>query len=153
MEPDARGTGGTLRTRAAAAPAWRYLLGGVVAAAVAVVTNVAWRGAYAASRVQPLPDAVSEPAVTIATASAILLGAGVYLLISRSFTIATPLYVLGCVLTAGVSCIAAFAPFMPDGAPAPPDFPQLAIPMHVAAGLIAAGLVPLVVLLGVRKPQ
>ena len=153
IEPDARGTGGTLRTRAAAAPVWRYLLGGVVAAVAAVATNLAWRGAYAASSGQPLPDAVSEPAVTVATASAVLLAAAVYLLLSRALTIATPLYMLGCVLAAGVSCIAPFAPFMPDGAPPPPDFPQLAVPMHVAAGLLAASIVPLVVLFGVKKPR
>ena len=38
--------GGTLPTRAAAAPAWRYVVGGMVAAACAAAANLAWRSAY-----------------------------------------------------------------------------------------------------------
>lgn len=144
---------GGVQTRAAAAPAWRYALGGLLAAALAAAGNLAWRSAFASTTGQPVPDLVGTGPVVLASVLSVLLAAGIYLLLSRGFTIATPLYVLGCLMTAGASCVAAFVPVMPDGSPTPPGFPQLTIPMHLFAGLMAAVVVPLVVVVGVGRPS
>jgi hypothetical protein len=61
--------------------------------------------------------------------------------------------VFGCLLTAAVSCIAPFTPVLPDGSPVPPGFPLLTVPMHVIAGLMAAIVIPIVVLAGVERPH
>ncbi len=142
--------GDTLRTRAAAAPAWRFVLGGVVAAAVAAVTNLAWRNAYPGLTGNAVPELIDPTSVVVASVLSVLLAAGVYLLLSRGFAIATPLYVGGCILTAAVTCVAAFAPVLPDGMPVPDGFPLLTVPMHMGAGLVAALVVPLVALFGVE---
>ncbi|WP_396624569.1 hypothetical protein [Luteitalea sp.] len=138
------------RTRAAAAPAWRYVLGGMLAAALAVAGNLAWRSAFPAYSGYSVPALIDETSVTLASALSVLLAAGVYLLLSRGLTIATPLYVLGSLLTAAASCVATYVPVMPDGTPTPPGFTELTLPMHLFAGVMAAVVVPLVVLLGVR---
>jgi hypothetical protein len=142
---------GTLGTRAAAAPAWRFVIGGMVAAAGAAAANLAWRRVYPATTGYPLPQIIDPASVALASVLSVLLAAGVYLLLSRGFTIATPLYAMGCLLSAGASCIAPFTPMLPDGTPTPPGFPLLTIPMHLMAGVMAAIVVPLVVLLGVKK--
>ena len=142
---------GTPLTRAAAAPSWRYALGGMLAAAAAAVSNLAWRNAYSGLTGYPLPDLIDPTSVVLASVLAVLLAAGVYLLLSRGMAIATPLYVLGCLTTAAVSCVATLTPVLPDGNPVPPGFPLLTIPMHLIAGLIAAVVVPLVTLVGVRR--
>ena len=144
--------GGTLPTRAAAAPAWRYVIGGMVAAAIAAAVNVVWRDAYPGLTGNTVPDLIDPVSVVIATVLSILLAAGVYLLLSRAFVIATPLYVFGCLTSAATSCIAPFTPVLPDGMPVPAGFPLLTIPMHLIAGLMAATVVPIVVLFGVRRP-
>lgn len=144
--------GGTLPTRAAAAPAWRYLLGGVLAAASAAAANLAWRRAFHDLTGYTLPALIDPASVVMASVLSVLLAAGVYLLLSRGFVIATPLYVAGCLMTAGASCIAPFTPVMPDGTPVPPGFPLLTIPMHLVAGLMAAVVVPIVVTVGVKRP-
>ncbi len=143
--------GGTPMTRAAAAPAWRYVLGGVVAAACAAAANLAWRRAYPSMTGYPLPSLIDPTSVVVASVLSVLLAAGVYLLLSRGMTIATPLYVVGCLVTAAASCMAPLTPVMPDGSPVPPGFPLLTIPMHLIAGVMAAVVVPLVVLVGVKK--
>jgi hypothetical protein len=143
--------GGTLPTRAAASPAWRFVVGGMVAAALAAPINLAWRDAYPGLTGYTVPAAIDPPSVAIATVLSILLAAGVYLLLSRGFVIATPLYVIGCLATAVTTCIAAFAPVLPDGMPVPPGFPLLTIPMHLIAGVMAAVVVPVVVVFGVRR--
>lgn len=144
--------GGTLPTRAAASPAWRYALGGMVAAALAAAINLAWRNAYPGLTGNSVPVSIDPTSVEIATVLAVWLAAGVYLLLSRAFVIATPLYVLGCLATAVTTCIAPFTPVLPDGMPAPPGFPLLAIPMHLMAGVVAAVVIPIVVVVGVRRP-
>jgi hypothetical protein len=146
------GDGGALGTRAAAAPAWRFVLGGLTAAACAAVVNLAWRDAYPGLTGHVVPDLIDPPSVVMASVLSVLLAASVYLLLSRGFTIATPLYAVGCVLTAAVSCVATFAPVLPGGMPIPDGFPLLTVPMHMAAGVAAAVVVPLVVLLGVKRP-
>ncbi|WP_239490262.1 hypothetical protein [Luteitalea sp. TBR-22] len=138
-------------TRAAAAPAWRYVLGGMLAAALAAAGNLAWRSAAPSYTGQPVPALIDPTSVALASVLSVLLAAGVYLLLSRGLTIATPLYVLGSLLTAAVSCVATFVPVMPDGTPTPPGFTHLTIPMHMWAGVMAAVVVPIVVLVGVRK--
>ena len=143
--------GGTPVTRAAAAPAWRYAAGGALAAMLAAAANLAWRSAYPGLTGYPLPSAMDPTPVVLASVLSVVLAAGVYLLLSRGFTIATPLYVVGCVATAIASCIAVLTPVMPDGTPPPPGFPLLAIPMHLIAGVIAAVVVPLVALTGVKR--
>lgn len=143
--------GGTLPTRAAAAPAWRYVVGGMVAAALAAAINLSWRNAYPGLTGYTVPTAIDPASVAIATILSILLAASVYLLLSRAFVIATPLYVMGCLATAVTTCIAPFTPILPDGMPVPPGFPLLAIPMHLIAGVMAAVVVPIVVLVGVRR--
>jgi hypothetical protein len=142
--------GGTLATRAAAAPAWRYVVGGLVASASAAAINLAWRNAYPGLTGYTVPAAIDPPSVAIATVLSIWLAAGVYLLLSRGFVIATPLYVVGCAATAASTCIAPFTPVLPDGMPVPEGFPLLTIPMHLVAGLMAAVVVPIVVVAGVR---
>jgi hypothetical protein len=143
--------GGAPVTRAAAAPVWRYLLGGMVAAAGAAVANLAWRRMYPVMTGYPVPALIDAGSVVMASALSVLLAAGVYLLLSRGMTIATPLYIVGCLITAAASCMAPLTPVMPDGSPAPPGFPLLTIPMHLIAGAMAAVVVPLVVLLGVKR--
>ena len=142
---------GTPLTRAAAAPAWRYAIGGMLAAAGAAAGNLAWRNAYPGLTGYPIPELIDPTSVVVASVLSVLLAAGVYLLLSRGFAIATPLYVLGCLITAAVSCVAPMTPVLPDGNPVPPGFPLLTIPMHVIAGLMAAVIVPLVVLVGVKR--
>jgi hypothetical protein len=145
--------GGTLLTRAAAAPAWRYVVGGLVAAAGAAAANLAWRDAYPGLTGYPVPALIDPASVTLASSLSVLLAAGVYLLLSRGFTIATPLYVFGCLTTAAVTCVAPLTPVLPDGMPVPPGFPLLTIPMHLIAGVMAAVVVPSLVVLGVKRPR
>jgi len=128
------------------------VIGGMVAAAIAAAVNVAWRDAYPGLTGNTVPDLIDPVSVVIATVLSILLAAGVYLLLSRAFVIATPLYVFGCLTSAATSCIAPFTPVLPDGMPVPAGFPLLTIPMHLIAGLMAATVVPIVVLFGVRRP-
>ena len=142
---------GTLPTRAAAAPAWRYGAGGMVAAAIAAAINVAWRDAYPGLTGYTVPDLIDPVSVVVASTLSIWLAAGVYLLLSRAFVIATPLYVFGCLASAATSCIAPFTPVLPDGMPVPQGFPLLTIPMHLIAGVMAAIVVPIVVVVGVRR--
>ena len=142
---------GTLPTRAAAAPAWRYVVGGMVASACAAAINLAWRDAYPGLTGYTVPALIDPVSVVIATVLSIWLAAGVYLLLSRGFVIATPLYVVGCLATAATTCIAPFTPVLPDGMPVPPGFPLLTVPMHLIAGVVAAAVVPVVVLFGVRR--
>ena len=99
----------------------------------------------------PVPELIGTDPVVLATSLAVLLAAGIYLLLARGLTIATPLYVIGCLVTAAASCVAALTPVMPDGTPTPPGFPELTIPMHLFAGLVAAVVVPIVVLVGVKR--
>lgn len=147
-DPDRR-DGAPLRG-AAAASWWWFAWGGMLAAAVAVAGNLAWRAAFPATFGEPVPDAIDATSVTTATALSVLLAAGVYLLLARGLRIATPLFIVGAIVTAAASCVATFTPFLPDGLPAPASFPHLAIPMHMIAGLSAAIVVPLVVMLGGR---
>jgi hypothetical protein len=135
---------------AAAASWWWFAAGGVLAAAVAVAGNLAWRAAFPSTFGEPVPDAIDSASVTTATALSVLLAAGIYLLLARGLRIATPLYIVGSIVTAAASCVATFTPFLPDGRPAPASFPTLAIPMHMIAGLSAAIVVPIVVLVGAR---
>lgn len=135
---------------AAAAAWWWFVLGGALAAAVAVAGNLAWRAAFPATFGEPVPAAIDTASVTTATALSVLLAAGIYLLLARGLRIATPLYVAGSIVTAAASCVATFTPVLPDGLPAPASFPHLAIPMHMIAGLSAAFIVPIVVLVGAR---
>ncbi len=144
-------TDGTLRTRAAAAPVWRYAFGGLVAAAGAAAANLAWRDAYPSVTGFVVPPVIDPTSVVTASSLSVLLAAGIYLLLSRGLGIATPLYILGSLLTAAASCVATLTPVMPDGSPTPPGFTQLTMPMHIIAGVMAAFVVPLVVLVGVRK--
>lgn len=153
IEPGTGREQGTLGTRAAAAPAWRFVIGGMVAAAGASAANLAWRRAYPEVTGYPLPQIIDPSSVVLASVLSVLLAAGVYLLLSRGFTIATPLYVLGCLFSAGASCIASFTPMLPDGSPTPPGFPLLTMPMHMMAGLMAGIVVPVVVLVGVKKSR
>jgi hypothetical protein len=146
-DPDA--TGGALRG-AAAAPWWRFALGGLVAAALAAAANLGWRAAFSSVTGHPLPAAIDPPSVVLASALPVLLGAGIYLLLARSFAIATPLYAAGSLAVAVASCVAAFTPVLPDGTPAPPEFPTLVIPMHLIAGVIAAAVAPVIVVIGTR---
>lgn len=124
---------------------------GIVAAASAAAVNLAWRNAYQGLTGYTVPDLIDPASVAIATVLSVLLAAGVYLLLSRGFIIATPLYVIGCLATAATTCIAPFTPVLPDGMPVPPGFPLLTIPMHLTAGVMAAVVVPVVVLLGVQR--
>lgn len=148
--PAAIGPGGMHLTRAAAAPAWRYVLGGVLAAAGAAAGNLWWRAAFPAVSGFPVPALIDPTSVTMASVLSVLLAAGVYLLLSRGMTIATPLYICGSLLTAAVSCVATFVPVMADGTLTPPGFTELTLPMHLWAGVMSAVVVPLVVLVGVR---
>lgn len=135
---------------AAATPWWWFVLGGVLAAALAVAGNLAWRAAFPATYGTPVPAAIDETSVVTATALSVLLAAGIYLLLARGLRIATPLYIVGSIVTAAATCVATYTPVLPDGMPAPPTFPHLAIPMHMIAGLSAAIVVPLVVMVGGR---
>ncbi len=99
----------------------------------------------------PVPPLIDPTSVVVASVLSVLLAAGVYLLLSRGMAIATPLYVVGCLVTAAASCMATLTPVLPDGMPVPPGFPLLTIPMHLIAGVMAAVVVPLVVLLGVKR--
>lgn len=93
---------------------------GIVAAASAAAVNLAWRNAYQGLTGYTVPDLIDPASVAIATVLSVLLAAGVYLLLSRGFIIATPLYVIGCLATAATTCIAPFTPVLPDGMPVPP---------------------------------
>lgn len=127
---------------------WWFGLGGALAAAVAVAANLAWRATFPSAFGGTVPEVIDAASVTTATALSVLLAAGVYLLLARGLRIATPLFVAGAIVTAAASCVATYTPVLPDGQPAPASFPQLAIPMHMIAGLSAAFVVPLVVQLG-----
>ena len=140
-------------TRAAAAPAWRFALGGALAAAAAAAGNLAWRSTFTSMTGELVPALIDTTSVATASALSVLLAAGIYLLLARGLTIATPLYILGCLVTAGASCVATMTPLMPDGSPTPPGFMQLTVPMHLFAGLAAAVIVPLVVLIGVKADR
>ena len=142
---------GALHTRAAGAPAWRYVVGGLVAAACAAAVNLAWRSVYPGLTGYTVPDLIDPTSVVLATVLSVWLAAGVYLLLSRAFIIATPLYVIGCLATAVTTCVAPFTPVLPNGMPVPAGFPLLTIPMHLMAGFTAAVVVPMVVLLGVKR--
>ena len=142
-----------MQTRAAAAPAWRFALGGVLAAVVAAAGNLAWRSAYPGVTGYPIPAAIDPSSVTTASTLSVLLAAGIYLLLARGLTIATPLYIVGSLVTAAASCVAALTPVLPDGSPTPQGFVQLTMPMHMFAGLAAAVIVPIVALVGVRRPR
>lgn len=133
---------------AAERPAWRYAAGGVLAAALAAASNLSWRAVFPSATGYAVPDAIGSAPVIVASTMSVLLAAGIYLLLARGLAIATPLYVAGCMAVAAASCIVAFAPAMPDGAPLPPGFALLTIPMHMTAGAMAALVVPLVVLVG-----
>lgn len=144
-------TDGGARTRAAAAPWWRFLIGGMLAAALAAAGNLAWRDAFPSMTGHPVPELIDATSVVLASTLSVLLAAGIYLLLARGLTIATPLYVLGCLVTAAASCVATLTPVLPDGSPAPASFPQLTMPMHMWAGAMAAFVVPVVALWGVRR--
>ena len=138
-------------TRAAAAPAWRFAAGGVLAAAVAAAGNLAWRAGFPSMTGLAVPDLIDTGSVVLASSLSVLLAAGIYLLLARGLTIATPLYIVGCLITAAASCVAPLTPVMPDGSPTPPGFATLTIPMHLFAGLAAAVVVPIVTLAGVKR--
>jgi hypothetical protein len=123
----------------------------LLAAAIASAGNLSWRAAFPSTMGYPVPELIGTDPVVLATSLAVLLAAGIYLLLARGLTIATPLYVIGCLVTAAASCVAALTPVMPDGTPTPPGFPELTIPMHLFAGLVAAVVVPIVVLVGVKR--
>ena len=123
-----------------------------MAAALAAAVNLGWRQIYPSLTGYALPAFFDPTSVGVASALPVLLAAGVYLLLSRAFTIATPLYVMGCLASAVASCVAPFTPVMPDGTATPAGFQLLAIPMHLLAGLMAAVVVPLVALVGVTQP-
>ncbi len=142
-----------MQTRAAAAPAWRFAVGGVLAAVVAAAGNLAWRSAYPGLTGYPIPAAIDPSSVTTASTLSVLLAAGIYLLLARGMTIATPLYIVGSLVTAAASCVATLTPVLPDGSPTPPGFAQLTMPMHMFAGLAAAVVVPIVALVGVPRPR
>lgn len=149
-DTDSMSRDGARLTGAAAAPWWWFALGGLLAAALAVAGNLAWRTAFPTTYGEPVPAAIDPTSVSTATALSVLLAAGIYLLLARGMRIATPLYIVGSIVTAAASCVATFTPVLPDGMPAPATFPQLAIPMHMIAGVSAAVVVPLVVWFGAR---
>ena len=124
-----------------------------MAAAIAAATNLAWRDAFPGLTGYAVPAIIDQASVIAVSVLSVLLAAGVYLLLSRAFIIATPLYVGGCILTAAVTCVAAFPPVLPDGMPVPDGFPLLTVPMHMAAGLVAALVVPLVALYRIARPR
>ena len=122
-----------------------------MAAVLAAAANLGWRAAFPSLMGQPVPQAIDTTSVWLASALPVLLGSGIYLLLARSFAIATPLYVLGSIAVAGASCVATMTPTLPDGSPAPPGFMSLTIPMHMMAGFAAAIVTPLVVVAGRRR--
>ncbi|MGI8671689.1 MAG: hypothetical protein ACR2LU_03680 [Luteitalea sp.] len=136
---------------AADRPAWRFVAGGVLAAALAVAGNLSWRAAFPSITGYVVPDVIGTIPVILSSVLSVLLAAGIYLLLARGLTIATPLYVVGCLAVAAASCVVAFMPAMPDGTAPPAGFPLLTIPMHLLAGLMAAAVVPLVVVTGRRR--
>ena len=136
---------------AAAAPWGRFVVGGILAAALAAGGNLAWRAAYTSVTGNAVPDLLGVTEVVTASTLSVLLAAGIYLLLARGLTIATPLYIVGCLITAAASCVAPLTPVLPDGSPPPPWFPLVAMPMHLFAGLMAAVVVPLVVLRNPRR--
>lgn len=150
MTDDSDSRDGAPLRGAAAAAWWWFVLGGALAAAVAVIGNLTWRATFPSTFGESVPAAIDTVSVTTATALAVLLAAGIYLLLARGLRIATPLYIVGSIVAAAASCVATFTPFLPDGLPAPPSFPTLAIPMHMIAGLSAAFIVPIVVVAGAR---
>lgn len=129
---------------------WRYAFGGLLATAVAVAGNLAWLAVFPRYTGYTPSPLISPVAIVGATTSAVLLAAGIYLLLSRALTIATPLYLLGSLAVAAATAVAPLAPVMPDGSPTPEGFALLAMPMHLWAGVAAALVVPLVVHLGGR---
>jgi len=122
-----------------------------VAAALAAAANLGWRAAFPSLTGQPVPQAIDAVSVGIASVLPVLLAAGIYLLLARGFAIATPLYILGSIAVAAASCVATLTPTLPDGAPAPSSFPTLTIPMHLMAGVAAAFVTPLIVVIGTRR--
>lgn len=135
-------------------PIWRFVWGGVLAAAVAVAGNLWWHSAFERLTGHVRPGVITTEAIMGATAAAVLLAAGIYLLLSRALSIATPLHVLGSLAVAAASAVAPLTPVMPDGTATPEHFALLAIPMHIWAGVAAAVVIPLVVHLGrARRPE
>ena len=130
---------------------WRYAWGGALAAAVAVAGNLWWHATFTRMTGLPRPAVIGPEEIVGATAASVLLAAGIYLLLSRALVIATPLYVIGSLAVAAATMIAPLAPVMPDGTATPEAFPQLAMPMHLWAGIAAATVVPLVVHLGRKR--
>lgn len=127
---------------------WRFVWGGVLAAVVAVAGNLWWHTAFARLTGHVRPGIITPEAIVGATAAAVLLAAGIYLLLSRAFSIATPLHVLGSLAVAAASAVAPLTPVMPDGTATPEHFALLAIPMHIWAGIAAGVIIPLVVHIG-----
>lgn len=136
---------------AAPASVWRFAWGGVLAAFVGVAGNLWWYTAFSRLTGHVHPGIITPDAIIGATAAAILLAAGIYLLLARSLVIATPLHILGSVAVAAASAVAPLTPVMPDGTATPEHFALLAIPMHLWAGVAAAVVVPLVVHVGRRR--
>jgi hypothetical protein len=124
----------------------------MAAALVAAAGNLAWRAAAPQVTGHAVPAVLDPLPVTLASVGAVLLAAGIYLLLSRALGIATPLYIVGCMVVAVASSVAPLVPVMPDGTPAPDGLAPTGIPMHLIAGLSAAIVVPLVVRLGRRTP-
>ncbi len=129
----------------------RYAWGGALAAAMAVAGNLWWHSAFTRLTGYPRPDVITTEAIVGATMASVLLAAGIYLLLSRGLVIATPLYVIGSLAVAAATTVAPLTPVMPDGTATPEGFAQLAMPMHMWAGICAAIVVPLVVHLGRRR--
>lgn len=125
---------------------WRYVSGGLLAAALAAASNLVWRAWFTPLTGYEVPEHLGVLPVVLASVLSVLLAAGIYLLLSRALTIATPLYILGSLAVAAATCVAPLAPVLPDGAPVPEGFPLLAIPMHMLAGVMAAFVVPWIVL-------
>jgi hypothetical protein len=135
-------------------PVWRFVWGGVLAAAIAVAGNLWWHTAFTRLTGHVRPGVITPAAIIGATAAAVLLSAGIYLLLSRALSIATPLHVLGSVAVAVASAVAPMTPVMPDGTATPEHFALLAIPMHLWAGVAAAVVIPLAVRAGLpRRPE
>jgi hypothetical protein len=138
----------------AARSVWRFVWGGVLAAAIAVAGNLWWHDAFTRLTGHARPEVITTEAIIGATAAAVLLAAGIYLLLSRAFAIATPLHIVGSIAVAAATSVAPMTPVMPDGTATPEHFALLAIPMHLWAGVAAAVVIPLVVHAGLpRRPE
>lgn len=131
--------------------AWRFMWGGGIAALLATTGNLWWFGAFTQFTGRPHPGIVTAEAIVTATMAAVLLDAGIYLLLARALRIATPLYVIGTLAVAAATVVAPLVPVMPDGTATPEALPALAIPMHLWAGVCAAIVVPIVVHVGRRR--